>query len=100
MTVPEILEIPRKATAVDFYLSTVTGLAILLKQDPTTGVCVKTFQFLCDTSRRLLLNLQTIFIVSAPSFLPYLYVETRGGGGLTNSGFYVGSLLTNNALRI
>ena len=25
------------------------------------------------------------------SFLPYLYVMTRRGGGLTSSGFYVGS---------
>ena len=34
--------------------------------------------FLCNTSRRLLLNLQTIPIVPAPSCLPYLYIETSG----------------------
>ena len=34
--------------------------------------------FLCSTSRRLLLNLQTITIVPAPSCLPYLYIETSG----------------------
>ena len=38
--------------------------------------------FLCNTSRRLLLNLQTILIVPAPSFLLYLYVGTKMGGGL------------------
>ena len=35
-------KIPRKANAVESYFSTVTGLTIL-KQDPTTGVFVKTF---------------------------------------------------------
>ena len=58
---------------------------------------MKTFQnflnryFLRNTSRRMLLNLQTILIVTAPSFLPYFYVGTRGGGGLTSLGFYVES---------
>ena len=69
----------------------------LLKQDSTTGVLMKTFQnfwnryFLCNTSRLLLLNLLTILIVPARSLLPYLCVVTREGGGLTSSGFYVGS---------
>ena len=44
MTVLEIREIPRKASVVGFYLSTVTGLTILLKQDPTTVVFGKTSQ--------------------------------------------------------
>ena len=35
-------KIPKKATAVESYFSTVTRL-IILKQDPTTGVFVKTF---------------------------------------------------------
>ena len=35
---------PRKATAVEFCFSTVTGVAILLKQGPTSGVVVKTCQ--------------------------------------------------------
>ena len=34
--------------------------------------------FLCNTSRRLFLNLQTITLVPAPSCLPYLYIETSG----------------------
>ena len=52
---------PRKATAVKSFYSTVTGLVILLKQDPTTGVF--TFKYfradicLCNTSRFLLLSL-------------------------------------------
>ena len=37
-------KLPRKATAMESYFSTVTGLAILLKRDPTMGVLVKTFQ--------------------------------------------------------
>ena len=83
----------RKVSAVQSYFSTVTGLAILLKQDPTTGVFVKTFRnfqnryFLCSTSRWLLQNLQTALIVPTPSVLPYLYVGTRDGGGLAISGF-------------
>ena len=44
MTVVQISEIIGKATAVESYLGKVTGLAILLKQDPTTGIFVKTFQ--------------------------------------------------------
>ena len=77
-------KIPRKATAVESYLSRVTGLTILLKQDPTTDVFMKTCQnfqnrcFLCHASKWLLLNLQTILIVPAPSSLPHLYVGTRG----------------------
>ena len=63
MTVAQISEIIGKATAVESYLGKVTGLAILLKQDPTKGIFVKTFQniqsryYLCNTSGRLLLNL-------------------------------------------
>ena len=41
MTVLQILEIPRKAILVLSYFSAVSGLAILLKQYPTTGVFVK-----------------------------------------------------------
>ena len=50
-------KIPRRATAVESYFSTVTVLAILLKQDPTKGVFMKTFQnfqnryFLSNTLR-------------------------------------------------
>ena len=58
------------------------------------SVFVKNFQnkyFSCNTSRQLLLILWTIFKVPAASFLPYLYVETRGGGRLTISEFYVTS---------
>ena len=90
-------KIPRRATAVESYFSTVTVLAILLKQDPTKGVFMKTFQnfqnryFLSNTFRGLVLNLQTILIVPAPFFLPYLYVGTRGGKGLTSSGFCGGN---------
>ena len=85
-----------------FYISTVTGLAMLLLfQDFTKGVFGKFFQNFqnkyifyvtkCNTSRRLLLSLKAILIVPAPSFLPYLYVGTRGGGWLTSLEFYVGS---------
>ena len=75
----------------------VTGLSISLKQDSTTGHCVETFQtfknryFLYNTSRQLLLIIQTILIVPSPSFLPYLYKWTRGREGLTSLGLYVGS---------
>ena len=65
-----------------------------IQQDPTTsGAFVEIFQslFLCNKSRRLLLNSQTILIVPSPSSVPYLYVVARGGGELTNSGFYVGN---------
>ena len=78
------------------YLSVVADLAISLKQDSTTGFFMEAFQnfqnryFLCNTSRQLLLNLYTILIVLAPSFLLYFYLGTKGGGGLTSSGFYVG----------
>ena len=44
----------------------------------------------CDLNRNL--NLLAIVIVPAPSLLPWLYVKTSGGGGLTSSGFYVESL--------
>ena len=44
MTFLQILEIPRKATAVEPYFITVAGLAILLKQDHTKSVFKKTFQ--------------------------------------------------------
>ena len=90
-------KIPWKVTVVESYFRTVTGLAILSNQEPTTGVFVKTFQafqntyFLSNTSKQLLLNLYIILIVSATSFLPYLYAGTRRRGGLTSSGFYVGS---------
>ena len=56
MTVLKTWKISRKVTAVDSCLGTVKGLAILLKQDPTTDVFVKTLQnfqnryFLCNTS--------------------------------------------------
>ena len=64
-------KILKKSTALESYFSTVTDLAILLKQKSTTGVFVKTFQnfqnryFLCNTSRRLLQNFQTILILPA-----------------------------------
>ena len=45
MTVLKTWKISRKVTAVDSYLGTVKGLAILLKQDPTTDVFVKTPKF-------------------------------------------------------
>ena len=83
----------------EWYFSTVTGLAILLKQDPSIGVFMKTFQnfektyVLCKSSRQLQLNLWTILIVSAPSFPPYLYVGTGGGGRSASSEFYVESSL-------
>ena len=35
--------------------------------------------FLYNTSGRLFLNLQTILVVSTPSYLPHLYVETGRG---------------------
>ena len=91
---------------VESYFSTVTGLAILLKQVPTTGVFVKTFQnfynryLLCNTSRRLLLNLETILIVPTPSFLPYFYVGTRRGGSSTAPDFMLEVFLASNALSI
>ena len=75
-------EINRKTTALEPYFSTVTDLATSLKQNPTRSIFVKTFQnfqnryFLCNTAKRLLLNLYTILIVAAPFFLPYLYVGT------------------------
>ena len=57
-------KIPRKATAVEFYFSAITGPVILLKQGPTTGVFVffplEQIYFVYNTSRRLLLNLYTI----------------------------------------
>ena len=58
------------------YLSTATGFAILLKQDRTTGVFVIIFQNFQNRYFHLIL------IVPAPSFLLYLYVGTRRGGGL------------------
>ena len=57
---------PRGATTVEFYFSTVTGLAMPLEQDPPTGQDFQnfpTFQnfqnkyFLCSPSRWLYLNL-------------------------------------------
>ena len=44
MTVLQIWKILRKATAMKTDFSTVTGLLISLKQNPTKGVFVKTFQ--------------------------------------------------------
>ena len=44
MTVLQIWKILRKATAMKMDFSTVTGLLISLKQNPTKGVFVKTFQ--------------------------------------------------------
>ena len=96
-TVLQIWKIPRKATAMESHFITVTGLSVSLKQDSTTGHCVETFDtfknryFLRNTSRQLLLIVQTIFIVPSPSFLPYLYKWTRAREGLTSSGLYVGS---------
>ena len=84
MTVLQILENSQESNRVESYFSTVIGLVILFKQDPTTSVLVRTFQnfqnkyFLCNTSIRLLLNLQTILIVPSPSFLPYMYVGQDG----------------------
>ena len=63
MTVLQVLEYSQKANTVEFYFSTVADLAIVLKQDPITGVFVTTFQnfqniyFLCNTSKLLLLKL-------------------------------------------
>ena len=76
-------KIPRKTTAVDSYFNTVIVLEILLKQDPTTGILVKTFQnfqnsyFLCNTSRRLILNVQTILIVPAPFLDLFVYKDKK-----------------------
>ena len=48
---------------VESYLNKITGFAILLKQNPTTGVFARAFKnfqdryFLSNTSRRLLLDL-------------------------------------------
>ena len=44
MSVLQIWKILRKATAMKTDFSTVTGLLISLKQNPTKGVFVKTFQ--------------------------------------------------------
>ena len=61
-------------------------LVILLKQDPTESVFLKTFQnfqnrhFLCNTSRRLLLDLQTILIVAALSLLSSLQEQEEEEG--------------------
>ena len=44
MTVIQVLENSQEATVVDSYFSTVTGRAVLLKQDLTMAVLVKTFQ--------------------------------------------------------
>ena len=51
---------PRGAMTVEFYFSKVTGLAMLLEQDPTIGQDFQNFQnkyFLCSPSRWLYLNL-------------------------------------------
>ena len=51
---------PRGATTVEFYFGNVTGLAMSLEQDPTTGQEFQNFEnkyFLCSPSRRLYLNL-------------------------------------------
>ena len=102
MAVPQILENLQESNCGGVLFSTVTGSATLLKQDPTTCVFVKTSQnfksryFLCNTSKIAASEFidnshSSCPLFHVPSFLPYLYVETRGGGGLTGSGFYVGS---------
>ena len=60
MTALQILENSQKIIVVESNFSIVTSLAILLKQNSTTGILVKTFQkdfFYVTPHRRLLLNL-------------------------------------------
>ena len=49
MTIPQILENPRKSNRDGVFFRIVTGLVVLLKQEPTTAVFVKTY-FLYNTS--------------------------------------------------
>ena len=59
---------------VECYFSTVTGLAILLKQDRTTGVFVKTFQnFQNKYSLLRLIFLHFVSALSNPSFFVKLF---------------------------
>ena len=103
MTVHRFWKNPRKTTVVESFFSTVTDLATLLKQDPTTGVFVKTFQnfqniyFLCNTS-----TAASEFIDSSYSFCPVfpaLFVF-RDKRGRRVQYFMLEVLLAKNALRI
>ena len=83
-------KIPGKATAVESYFSTATGHAILLKEDPTMGVFMKTFR---TATSKFIDNSHS----SCPLF-PALLVCREGKGKfrililiLTSLGFYVRS---------
>ena len=83
MTILQILENSRKNNSDGVLFRTVTGLAVLVKQEPTTAVFVKTFKnlfFIQHISRPLLLNLYTIVIYSSCSVFPALLVckEKKG----------------------
>ena len=91
------------------YFSTVTDLAILLKQDPTTGVFVKTFQNFQNgyflLTPRFYVTAASEFTDNSHSFCTLfpatlLCRDKEGAEGWPVQDFMLEVLLVNNILRI